>query len=185
MPASDACTVNGRGIKAWLRPLWMIESQVRGWIALSKASRRIPGIGKALALLIDRLMLAAYGLDMTSASISIAKLSISHPVGVLLGGNGIISSGRVAIMAGVKFVGRSPSDPDYVERASKGEVFVLGDNVVIGANSVLVGPLTICDNVVIGAMTVVNRSINEPGIYVGSPARKIRDHVDDAWVAHL
>ena len=58
--------------------------------------------------------------------------------------------------------------------------------MVIGAGSVLVGPLDICDNVIIGALTLVNRSITEPGIYVGVPARRLEGaKVTDAWVAHL
>nr|HQU73633.1 N-acetyltransferase [Calditrichia bacterium] len=35
-------------------------------------------------------------------------------------------------------------------------------------------PVRICDNVVIGAGSVVTRDITEPGIYAGNPARKIR-----------
>ena len=64
-------------------------------------------------------------------------------------------------------------------------MFVLGDNVVIGANSVVMGPVDICDNVLIGAMSLVNKSISEPGVYVGVPARKVSAEVSDEWVAHL
>ena len=106
--------------------------------------------------------------------------------GILLGGNGIVSPGRVAIMAGVKFVGRHPADPDYLARHREGRVFQLGDNVVIGANSVVVGPVEICDNVVVAAMSLVNRSIAEPGTYAGIPAKKVREEIPgDDWVAHL
>ena len=112
-------------------------------------------------------------------------LAISHPAGVLLGGNGIRASGRVAIMAGVKLVGRHPDHPEYLKRHAEQRVFTFGDNVVVGANSVLVGPLDICDNVIIAAMTLVNASIEEPGVYVGTPARKIAECPDDAWVRHL
>ena len=60
----------------------------------------------------------------------------------------------------------------------------MGDNVVIGANSVVVGPVDICDNVVVGAMSLVNRSITEPGTYVGIPAKRINDEVpSDIWVS--
>jgi acetyltransferase-like isoleucine patch superfamily enzyme len=104
---------------------------------------------------------------------------------VLLGGNGIVSKGRVAVMAGVKFVGRSPTDAEYLARHREQRVFVLGDNVVIGANSVILGPIDICDNVLIGALSLVNRSISEPGVYVGIPARKVSSEVSEEWVAHL
>lgn len=89
-------------------------------------------------------------------------------------------------MAGVKFVGRKPSGPDYLRRRGERRVFVLGDNVVIGSNSVIVGPVNICDNVVMGALSLVSRSITEPGLHVGCPVRRVGDAVPvDEWVAHL
>ena len=48
------------------------------------------------------------------------------------------------------------------------------DNVSIGSNSTIL-PVEICSNVVIGAGSVVTKTINEPGIYAGNPAKKIRD----------
>jgi len=33
-------------------------------------------------------------------------------------------------------------------------------------------PIEICDNVVIGAGSVVTKNITEPGVYYGNPARK-------------
>ena len=49
----------------------------------------------------------------------------------------------------------------------------IGNNVSIGSNATLL-PITICDNVVIGAGSVVTKNILTPGIYAGNPARKIR-----------
>ncbi len=49
----------------------------------------------------------------------------------------------------------------------------IGSNVSIGSNATIL-PVSICDDVVIGAGAVVTRSITEPGIYAGNPARKIR-----------
>lgn len=50
----------------------------------------------------------------------------------------------------------------------------IGNKVSVGSNATVL-PVTICDNVVIGAGSVVTRDIQEPGIYAGNPARKIRD----------
>jgi acetyltransferase-like isoleucine patch superfamily enzyme len=50
----------------------------------------------------------------------------------------------------------------------------IGNSVSIGSNATIL-PVRICDNVVIGAGAVVTRDIEEPGIYAGNPARKIRD----------
>lgn len=47
------------------------------------------------------------------------------------------------------------------------------DNVSIGSNATIL-PVHIASNVVIGAGSVVTKSITEPGIYAGNPAKKIR-----------
>jgi acetyltransferase-like isoleucine patch superfamily enzyme len=46
----------------------------------------------------------------------------------------------------------------------------IGHQVSIGSNATIL-PVTICDDVVIGAGAVVTRDITEPGKYMGSPAR--------------
>lgn len=173
-------------MKTFLKSLWYVDENIRLRIALATWLYSVPVVGRFLGMVADRSLLWAYGLDVTSWSIRIRALTISHPNGVLLGGNGIVSPGRVSIMSGVKFVGRSPNDAEYQARVADRTVFRLGDNVVIGANSVVVGPVDICDNVVVAAMSLVNRSITEPGIYAGAPAKRVRDAVPgDEWVAHL
>jgi serine acetyltransferase len=173
-------------MKRMLLDYWVIDRFIRRHIAVSRFLYfHVPLIGRGLSYVLDRTLLIWYGIDLMSSSIDVKALSIAHPGGVLLGGNGIVSSGRVAVMAGVKFVGRSPSDPEYLRRHAERRVFCLGDNVVIGTNSVIVGPVDICDNVLIGALSLVNKSISEPGVYVGIPARKVSSTVTDEWVAHL
>ncbi|WP_241491173.1 acyltransferase [Sphingomonas sanguinis] len=50
----------------------------------------------------------------------------------------------------------------------------IGNRVSIGTNATIM-PVTICDDVVIGAGAVVTRAITEPGLYAGVPARRIGD----------
>ena len=50
---------------------------------------------------------------------------------------------------------------------------IIGNNVSIGTNATIL-PVNICDNVVVGAGSVVTKDIIEPGIYAGNPAKKIR-----------
>lgn len=50
---------------------------------------------------------------------------------------------------------------------------VLGDNVSVGSNATLL-PVKIASNTVIGAGSVVVDDIEESGVYVGNPARRIR-----------
>jgi len=51
---------------------------------------------------------------------------------------------------------------------------IIGNNVSIGSNAAIL-PVNICDNVVIGAGSVVTKDIKESGIYLGNPAKKVRD----------
>ena len=52
---------------------------------------------------------------------------------------------------------------------------LIGDRVSIGSNATIL-PVTICDDVVVGAGAVVTRDIKIPGVYVGNPAKLIRSH---------
>ncbi len=49
----------------------------------------------------------------------------------------------------------------------------IGNKVSIGSNATIL-PVSICDGTVIGAGAVVTHDIEQPGIYAGNPARKIR-----------
>ena len=49
----------------------------------------------------------------------------------------------------------------------------IGNKVYVGSNSSIM-PVTICDDVVIGAGSVVTKNITESGTYVGNPARKLK-----------
>ncbi len=46
----------------------------------------------------------------------------------------------------------------------------IGNGVSIGSNATLL-PVSICDNAVVGAGSVVTKDIDEPGVYAGNPAR--------------
>ena len=56
---------------------------------------------------------------------------------------------------------------------SKWEHTYIGNHVSIGSNATIL-PVKICDHVVIGAGAVVTKDIDQPGIYVGNPAKKLK-----------
>jgi len=87
---------------------------------------------------------------------------------VNIGDNCFISHG--AMFINDLFASGGPSGGDVTKWKST----EIGNHVSIGTNSTIL-PIKICDNVVIGAGSVVTRDINEPGIYAGNPAKKIRD----------
>ncbi|MDB5192261.1 MAG: N-acetyltransferase [Segetibacter sp.] len=49
----------------------------------------------------------------------------------------------------------------------------IGNNVSIGSNATIL-PVEICNDVVIGAGSVVTKNISVPGIYAGNPAKFLR-----------
>lgn len=51
---------------------------------------------------------------------------------------------------------------------------LIGNHVSIGTNATIL-PVSICDNVVVGAGAVVTKDVTQPGFYAGNPAKKIRD----------
>lgn len=51
----------------------------------------------------------------------------------------------------------------------------IGPDVWVGANATVLQGLSICAGVVIGAGAVVTKTISAPGVYVGQPARRIKD----------
>ncbi len=49
----------------------------------------------------------------------------------------------------------------------------IGNNVSIGSNATIL-PVNICDNVIIGAGSVVTKNIEKAGVYAGNPAKLIK-----------
>ncbi|MBE8564351.1 acyltransferase [Vibrio sp. OPT20] len=66
------------------------------------------------------------------------------------------------------FLGGGPAQGDK----SKWKSTNIGNNVSIGSNSTIL-PVDICDNVVIGAGSVVTKNITVEGVYFGNPARRV------------
>ncbi len=50
---------------------------------------------------------------------------------------------------------------------------VIGDHVSIGSNATIL-PVSICDDVVIGAGSVVTKDIVSSGVYAGNPAKRLK-----------
>lgn len=60
-----------------------------------------------------------------------------------------------------------------------GEGPTFGNNIYVASNATVVGPWQIGDNVIIGAGAVVAGDLPSDGVYVGNPARRIKDTGDD------
>lgn len=72
----------------------------------------------------------------------------------------------------------NPTVPDDYKVILKKPVR-LGRHVIIGANSVILPGVDIADGCSVGAMSLIHKSTEPWGIYVGSPARRIRNRSDN------
>jgi len=86
---------------------------------------------------------------------------------VEIGNNCFISHG--VLFANDLFKSGAPAGGDK----TKWSPTIVGNNVSIGSNATIL-PVNICDNVVIGAGSMVTKNITKPGIYFGNPAKFIR-----------
>jgi acetyltransferase-like isoleucine patch superfamily enzyme len=71
-----------------------------------------------------------------------------------------------------------PKDPingTHIQRAP----VIIGNNVQIGANSIVLPGVKIGNNVIVGALTLVNKDIPDNSVAVGSPVKVIRK-IDDS-----
>ncbi len=57
---------------------------------------------------------------------------------------------------------------------SKSAGAVLGDNIDVGANVVIIGSIKIASNCIIGAGTIVTKSFEKPAIIAGNPAKVLK-----------
>ena len=87
---------------------------------------------------------------------------------VIIGNNCFIGHGVVFINDLLKEGSSAGGD------RSKWRRTMVGNSVSIGSNATIL-PVKICDDVVIGAGSVVTKDILEKGIYAGNPAKKLRE----------
>jgi serine acetyltransferase len=133
-------------------------------------------LGRLSSRLIDKVIRIIYCMEVSSFSIDVNELSVGHSVGVVLGGNGIQVNGTLRVASGVVF-GRKllPNLHEYhASFSEENYLFRCNGDLTVGANTVLLGPITIVGPTVIGAMSLVDKDIVEAGTYVGNPLRRIR-----------
>lgn len=80
---------------------------------------------------------------------------------------------NVLITSGVKIINHYPIITEAgIKEYYKGNIIV-GDNVFIGMNSLIIKPVTIGDNAIIGAGSVVSKNVEKNTIIAGNPAKAI------------
>lgn len=72
----------------------------------------------------------------------------------------------------------NPTVPRKYKKEYRKAVF-LGKHVIIGAGSIIFPGVHIAEGCSVGAMTLVNKSTDPWGIYIGNPAKRIRERKKD------
>ena len=122
--------------------------------------------------IVNKLMARYYGFQgysiASSAKISTkAHLDKTNPKGVHIGENTVITPG-VHILT-----------HDYVRGDGTFSDTHIGNNVFIGINSIIIAGITIADNIIVGAGSVVTKDFLESYCIIGgNPAKVIKSNVN-------
>lgn len=120
-----------------------------------------------------------YAVIECGASVSIGDRSVVGAHNWLQGSGRITIGDDVIIGPGVRIISTTHdiSDPGqpFSSQPLIAQPVTIASNVWIGADVVILGGVNIGKNVVIGAGSLVNRDLPAGAIYVGSPARKLKE----------
>lgn len=97
--------------------------------------------------------------------------------GVLLDlGERIKIGNNVTIAMDVSLITHEHYADVYIEgnAVDKNAEVIIGNNIYIGTRTIVLCGVEISCDIVVGALSLVNKSISERGVYVGIPARHIR-----------
>lgn len=98
---------------------------------------------------------------------------IGHFGGIILNANTVIGDNcniSQGVTIGISGLGENRGVP------------VIGDNVYIGANAVLAGKITIGNDVLVGASSLVNKSCNDQVTLLGVPAVVVSNHGSKGYI---
>ena len=106
-----------------------------------------------------------------------AQCFISSTTKIVIGNFTAISVGTKIFGGCDDFSGKclaNPTIPSKYTNVKTGDILI-GDNVIIGSNSVIMPDITICDGVAVGANSFINKNCEAWKIYAGSPIRYIKN----------
>ena len=153
------------------KPRWILWSrllvltpgfQLVFWLRVQRALVRVPLVGRLLRRLVWYVTTIWFSCDVDPEAEIGAGLYLPHPLGIVIGG-GVRIGRNVSILQNVTLgrVAIEHLDP------------TLGDDVEIGAGSVVLGAIRIGSGAKVGANSVVQCDVPAGAVAVGAPARII------------
>jgi len=154
------------------------------WIKVAIRSTTLPGMiasvilraqqclwdsgRKKTAMTLRTVGLTLLGMDALPGAKIGPGLLLGHPGGVTIGTEGLTIGANVTFAGGVTCAARYP-DPDLQYQ----EFATIEDGAIIGAHAVLVGPVRIGRNAMVGANSVVLSDVPDNAVVIGNPARRV------------
>ena len=110
-------------------------------------------------------------------------LGCEIPASTKIGKGLIIHHGRATVLNKKVVIGNNVTLKHNTTIGNKEDVYqndlgspIIEDNVIIGPNSVILGPITIGKNAIIGAGSVVVKDVEPYSIVAGNPAKLIKKY---------
>jgi serine O-acetyltransferase len=118
------------------------------------------------------MLISSYNLRQTGAQFCVGAsvgqgLIVRHPAGIVIGGGVVI--GENCILSQGVTIGQKVVSSRAVNVYPR-----LGNQVLVGANAIILGNINIGDDVTIGAMTLVKSDLDNGVTVVGNPSRVIK-----------
>lgn len=117
---------------------------------------------KRLGIIVWRWNVTRSGCHINLASDIAPGVFLPHPVGIVIGEGVKIGTG--ATIYQTVTIGKTAS-PQYP---------VIGEGATLYPNAIVIGPITVGANAIVGAASVVTKDVPARGIVAGNPARLIR-----------
>lgn len=94
-------------------------------------------------------------------------LRFVHPTSIVIGAH-VVAGKNLSLYQNTTLGGRRTGDVKF------GNQPVLGDNVTVFANSLVLGKVKIGDNVIVGANSLLLEEAPDDSIFAGSPAKRVK-----------
>lgn len=128
---------------------------------LTRLNKKHGKFGIYLSLILNVFLRLVFSCDI-SVFCKLGKVKIPHAIGIVIGPTAEIGDGTV-LMSNV-CIGTTFGDiKEHNHKYAK-----IGKNCVLGANSCIIGGITIGDNVIIGAGSVITKDIPDNCVVVGN-----------------
>lgn len=126
-----------------------------------------------ICLLWRKLIEVSTGISIPASAKIGHSLYIGHFGNIIINSNSIIGNNcniSQGVTIGVSGLGQKRGVPK------------IGNNVYIGANSVVAGDIIVGDNVLIGACSLVNKDVSNNTVVLGVPAVKISEKGSEGYI---